>query len=176
MGKLSPRLIVVNHLKTLVRSDKGNSKKTDWIDVFFQFVIPAVAARAAYGLGLNWSGGSLTTVVSVVTTLMAAVAIFLFQIRIQFWEDRATLKKTLLDDDDVLLIDELFANVMWVILAGFVLAIISVASDLICQDSLSGRVLSAVCIALALNFGMVILMCLKRLSRAYDRIGRHLKK
>lgn len=88
---------------------------------------------------------------------------------------------TIFCENDIVVLDELFFSILWAILEG-----IFICGDLIICDCAgipkSGdywvlwNVCSGVVIVVACNLMTVLLMCLKRMARLYERFGMHKSK
>ena len=173
MGKLSPYRIIKEHFKTLYLLKNGE-KVTSKRDVAIQLFLPVFLVVVAYFFGFTMKSQlGLLSGMSILATLLGAVAVFVFQIRIQLRQNMDSL----MTEDDIALIDELFFNILWIILMGFIqssLLIISEAAGLVELD-LIWRIVSAVSVALSVNVVLTLLMVLKRLARVYTRVGMHLQ-
>lgn len=107
--------------------------------------------------------------VSIISGLMCALAVLIFQLRAQI----STEKSIEVRDAEYRLIDQLFNDVLWDVVIGFVSAILLV----ILSGAISGPsfiacfilALSILCIA---HFLIVTAMCLKHLSIAHEVIAK----
>lgn len=82
-----------------------------------------------------------------------------------------------MDEGDVTLIDELFFNILWIILVGFIQSSLLIISEAAGLEAfvLVWRIISAVSVTLSINVMFTLLMVLKRLARVYTRVGMHLE-
>lgn len=167
MGKSSVVDIARDHFLTL-RDNRKREFALNAGDMFEQIALPVL-----FGLFTWWRGWSLGDAtgaiagISIVAALMCAMAVFIFQIRQQIHHDDR------LNDDDFVLVDEVFSNVMWAILVGLFLALYLVVCSAagLLEDTATGHIMTAVAVAFGFHFVFVVGMCLKRLRRAYQRIA-----
>lgn len=163
MGKSSVLSIPKKHFATL------KDERTDKIkpsDVAFQIAVPIAAGIACFASGWQLeSAGNAIVGISIVAALMCAMAVLVFQIRLDL------RNRDVSADRDLRLIDEVFANIMWAILVGLLLALLLIVWDANASafSVTASRVLSAICVAICLHFVFVVGMCLKRLQSAYYR-------
>lgn len=94
------------------------------------------------------NSGELLTGVSIVAALMCGVTTLLFQTRVDLRQKFDDESDAFLTDDDLELVDELFAQVMWAILSGFLLAFL-----LVMKGALSG-ILGGVDVVVRVGFGL----------------------
>lgn len=174
MGKLSPFQIIYRHFKSLCKIKDGQDK-VSIPDILIQMILPIALGGLSYAYGFTMSNQSgLLSGMSILATLLGAVAVFVFQIRVQ----QRQSKDSLLEESDIDLIDELFFNILWIILVGLVqssLLIVSEALGIIGANA-TWQIVSSVSVVLSTNVVMTLLMVLKRLARIYMRIGMHLDK
>ena len=189
MGKLSIRVILSRYLSTLYRWDDGK-KRVSKTDVLIQLVAPVLLGFIAVFLGFRFEDlSNLIAGVSIVSALLGAVAVFLFQTRLQLYDSMYSGNSsggTIFDERDISVLDELFFSVLWCIFEGMVICTILIVSDsagLIGRASefdlmavLSGIVLSGIVVIAGCNLVLVLLMCLKRMGRIYERFGMHISK
>jgi hypothetical protein len=165
MGMASVFEIARDHFRTLHRRGSSAISRKE---VISQFLVPFCAGIATYFM--DWHLADATGAIagiSIVAALMCAMAVFIFQIRLQIHQDQRLI------DDDFTLIDEVFSNVMWAILVGLGLALYLVVFDALglLITATAGSWLTAFAVFVAAYFVVVVCMCLKRLRRAYERIG-----
>lgn len=172
MGKVGLGSIFHSYFETLY---DASTRRISFQDVAIQVVVP-IAVGAGYFV-LSCFGavdllhfGELITVVAIVSSLLCALALMLFDLRKGFHKGK---KKSQVADREVLLIDELFDDVMWCVVAGFVSAF-SMAVSGVSGGAFPGfdRIAAAVALTFLLNFVLVTCMCLKRMSAVY-RIVSH---
>lgn len=165
MGKASLWSVPADHFRTLYDNRTG---RPDWWAIAWQAVLPVGAGVAVWELGAKMADvGAAVSGISIVAGLLFAMAVFLFQLRVTLGSDKR------LGNDDYMLVDECMANTLWAILWGLALALFLIVSDAgkwIGHDG-SGPLLTGIAVAATVHFLLVIGMCLKRLRRAYERIG-----
>lgn len=184
MGKLSIRVILSRYLSTLYKWDDGK-KRVSKTDVLIQLVAPVLLGFIAVFLGFRFEDlSNLIAGVSIVSALLGAVAVFLFQTRLQLYDSMYSGNSsggTIFDERDISVLDELFFSVLWCIFEGMVICTILIVSD---SAGLIGRasefdlmaVLSGIVVIAGCNLVLVLLMCLKRMGRIYERFGMHISK
>lgn len=167
MSKASIRDIGKDYIQTL-RDNSDGLDRLSLADLFEQVGIPV--ALGAVAVGLNWKladTSGLIAAISIVASLMCAVAVLLFEIRSQEFGQKLTPQERRLQD-------ETFADVMWAIVVGFLISALLVAGEQVSvfADEDYGRFGSGLVAALCLHFGIVILMALKRLRAVYSAIRK----
>lgn len=178
MGKSSVIPIFKNYISTLHGRDDG----VRFQDVAVQLALPA-AAGVAVGIlmptGLRGPvAASLPvaiTAISIVSAFMCAMAVMVFQLRIQvaevFGEGKALAKKV--EAGDLQLVDELFHDVMWSIVVGFASVFCMTASCFLVEaPEAAFRVAIGASVATLLNDVLVVGMCLKRMSASYAVVSK----
>lgn len=165
MGKASLWSVPANHFRTLYDNRTG---RPDWWAIVWQAILPLGAGVTVWKLGARMAEvGAAVSGISIVSGLLFAMAVFLFQLRITLGSDKR------LGEGDFVLVDECMANTLWAILWGLALALFLIVGDAgkwIGGDG-TGPVLTGIAVAATVHFLLVIGMCLKRLRRAYERIG-----
>lgn len=165
MGKSNITEIVRDHFDTLRDARTEKIKKGD---LLFQVGAPVLFGFLCFLSGWWLEDASNAIMgISIVAALMCAMAVLVFQIRMEASADRR------LGENDLLLINELFANIMWAILVGLLLAFILIAFDALSffSDGFSAQIATSISLAICTHFIIVIAMCLKRLQRAYNRVA-----
>lgn len=165
MGKSSLVRVPFDHFHTLYNARTG---KADWRAWCAQVGIPCLigAITAIMGAELGDVGNAVAGV-SIVSGLLFAMAIFLFQLRLSLGQDNR------LNENDYRLIDECMSNTLWAIVWGLTLTVYLVVVDAggwMKQGTLA-MIFNGVAVAAGIHFLIVIMMCIKRLRRAYERIG-----
>ncbi len=167
MGKSSLWRIPRDHFRTLRDATTNRPRVGDFV---LQIGIPLISGMASYCAGLGFKDVTQAVVgISIVAGLLFSMAVFLFQLRINFPNDPR------ITQTDKTLIDECMKNVLWAIVWGLLLVVYLI----ICQATGSmgsgktGSILTGIAVAAAVHFLLVIAMCLKRLHRAYERIAMH---
>lgn len=165
MGKASLWTVPTDHFRTLYDNRTG---RPDWWAIAWQAFFPLGAGIAVWKLGAKLEEvGAAVAGISIVTGLLFAMAVFLFQLRVTLKVDER------LGEDDYALVDECMANTLWAILWGLTLALFLIIGDAgkwIANDR-TGPILTGITVMAATHFLLVIGMCLKRLRRAYERIA-----
>lgn len=173
MGKLSLWRIPRDHFLTL---RNGRTGKIHVPDYLMQLGIPLAVSAFAWFLDFR-----LVTVdnavagISIVSGLLFAVVVFLFQLR------TSLPNNPLIIDSDLELLDEIMFNCLWAMLWGLLLVFFLVVvgstewvgapASLEPNEETLSRVISCVSIAAGGHLLMVLTMCLKRIHRAYERIA-----
>lgn len=167
MGKSSVVGIVKGHFKTLRDARTGRIRVRDF---FWQIGLPIACgiACALYRWRLPDASNAIVGI-SIVAALMCAMAALIFQIRLDLNKIPVTEKR------DIILIDEVFANVMWAILMGLALALYLIVIDAVglLNESTAAIIATSIAVALCAHFALVIGMCLKRFQRSYEKIAAH---
>ena len=180
MGKSSIVPIFEGYIRTL----HGADDRLRIQDVLAHLIVPAAAGIAVGVLvptgahdAVSGSLPTAITAVSIVSAFMCAMAVMVFQLRIQIADvldgkgDAALAGKV--KKGDLKLIDELFHDVMWSIVVGFASALcMTAACFLVDAQELAFRILLGASAALLLNDALVVCMCLKRMSSAYIIVSR----
>ena len=113
--------------------------------------------------------GNAISAVSIISGLMCALAVLVFQLRVQLSTDDCFKERT----REYSLIDHLFNDVLWDVVVGLSCALLLViTSGLIALGSVISALLLAVSSALSIHFLLVTAMCVKRLSIAYEVISK----
>lgn len=174
MGKTSLWRIPRDHFRTLRNARSG--KIWGW-DYSTQIGIPVALGTAAWFLGLRMTSVDHgVSGISIVSGLLFAVVVFLFQLR------TALPDNPLLTKDDLVLVDEVMFNCLWAILWGLLVVFYLVlcgtagwiadpALDVGEYTATFARILSSIAIAASSHLLVVLAMCLKRIHRAYERIA-----
>ncbi|WP_081275556.1 hypothetical protein [Rothia kristinae] len=165
MGKSSLWGIPFDHFRTLYDNRTG---RLDWRAISWQAIPPLAAGVAVWKHGATMAEvGAAVSGISIISGLLFAMAVFLFQLRVTVVTDKK------ISEGDVRLLDECMANTLWAIIWGLILALFLIVCDAgkWIGDGQTGPVLTGIAVGAAVHFLIVISMCLKRLRRAYERIG-----
>lgn len=174
MSKLSLWRIFRDYYGTLRNNATGGMHLPD---VLCQIVLPFVGSLAYavlryLGRAPVGSGGvsdNIVTIVSIVSALLCGVAVMVFQLRIDIIDTEIERNAR---KDELKVVDEIYADMLWAIVAGF-----AAAGALTVRGMFSGRMADCVFVGLAafffVNFCLVVCMCLKRMSWAYDMVARY---
>lgn len=184
MDKLSIKVILSRYLSTLYKWTNGK-RKISWVDALIQVVAPIVLGIVSALRGFRFEGFSnLIAGVSIVSALLGAVAVFLFQTRLQLYDSMFSGKAsggTIFDEGDISVLDELFFSVLWCIFEGMVICTVLIISDSVGLMDQAGEIdlwamVSGFVVIVGCNLVLVLLMCLKRMGRIYERFGMHISK
>ncbi|WP_130864999.1 hypothetical protein [Acidipropionibacterium timonense] len=165
MGKSSLWRVPADHFRTLYDSRTNKPDCRAWIA---QTLVPVMlgVVSGVRGATLKDVGGPVAGV-SIVAGLLFSMSIFLFQLRTTLSQDKR------LTETDFRLVDECMANTLWAIVWGLALTLYLVVMG--AGEWMDRGVLrttwTGVAIAAGTHFLIVIMMCLKRLRRAYERIA-----
>lgn len=172
MGKINFWAILIKYIDTL-RNYRTN--KISPADVTVQLVIPALLSVALF---FKWPDGwvnfedlitNLISCISIISGLMCGVAVLLFQLRLQMSSQKDP--KPL--DRELTLVDESFHISMWVVLDGLlVVGLLCIAPLTKNINEIFSRLLFCFSAFFLLNFLLVTLMALKRISAAYTTFSR----
>lgn len=172
MGKIDFWQLLIKYIDTL-RNYQTN--KISFIDIFVQLIVPALLSVALF---FNWPDSrinlgdlisNLISCISIISGLMCAVAVLLFQLRLQMSSQKDP--KPL--DREFTLVDESFHISMWTVLDGlFVVGLLCFAPLTKNINELFSRFLFCLAAYFLGNFLLVTLMALKRISAAYTAFSR----
>ena len=180
MGKSS----IVPIFKEYVRTLHGGDDCLRAQDVAVQLIAPAAVGIAVGALvpadaheAVSASLPTAITAVSIVSAFMCAMAVMVFQLRIQVAnaidERGGDALSAKVRKGDLKLIDELFHDVMWSIVVGFASALcMTAACFLVGVQEIAFRILLGASAALLLNGALVVCMCLKRMNSSYIIVSR----
>lgn len=157
------RPVIGGHVATL---RNAQTDKVRWRDVAAQYVLPLVSAVL-----LAWPAhvrvadvGQVIAGAAVLAGFSFGLGIFVFQLRMEATRDpRVHTGSYLLE-----LLDELFANVTYAVVVGLLFTALATAAAAIdASGSAWAGVWSGAFIFLGAHYLLTLLMCLKRLRRAY---------
>lgn len=173
MGMSSVAGIAKDYISSLKSARDGKMKPTVlFMQIGFPFVAGIIAALTRFGVP---NSEELITGVSIVAALMCGVATLLFQTRINLSKLFENKTNVFLLKDDIRLVDELFAQVMWSILSGFLLALLLVMKTpavlVFGSLDLFVRVGFGLAWCLVVNFVLTVGMVLKRMRRVYQIVA-----
>lgn len=165
MNKSSLWRIPVDHFRTLY---DARTNKTDWWAWFAQIGIPCCTGIAAGLMGAKLKDvGNAVAGVSIVAGLLFSMSVFLFQLRTSLGQDKR------LTEVDYRLVDECMSNTLWAIVWGLTLTVylVVVGTGGWISQGPWATILTGIAIAASVHFLIVIMMCIKRLRRSYERIA-----
>ncbi len=165
-SKFSLMPLVVDQYATLVDYRTGKKRLEDYAVLVLLPVLMGVVSWV-----LDWrlqSVGDMVQGLAIITSLLFALAIFIFQLRLSL---RAESNST-----TTRLVDEMFDNACYAILVGLVLTAFVVVSG-VTRESLPdgttqpvGPFVTSCIVAISLHFLGVLAMSLKRLKAAYAKV------
>lgn len=178
MNKISLRPVAMRYLETLVDDSTGRTMLTD---VIVQIIMPVAFGVAFYLLwpddNSKWPLGEksiselssgILTVVSIVSALLCGVAIMIFQLRLQL----ASQTNPVPEERETRLIDQMFNQVLWDVVAGFATTLFLACSNAFTSGSTLWKISLSASLITIINFVLVTCMCIKRFSSAYDIISK----
>ncbi len=156
--------LVREHLATLrhARTDKPRV-----VDHLTQYGLPVLVGVVAPLAGVRLQdAGQIIAGAAVLSGFSFGLAIYVFQLRMEAARDpRVPRGGQLLD-----LLDELFANVRYSILAGLLAVVVATCAVAFHDGSTLNAWWTGGVIAIGVHYILTILMCLKRLGSAYRRL------
>lgn len=173
MGMSSVKYILYDYFNSLRSARDGRFR---FSVLFVQVCCPVLIGIifGAVGFGIV-NSSEVVTGVSIVAALMCGVAIMLFQIRIGLQEKFARSRQFFLTEYDLELVDELFAQVMWCILSGFLLVLLilikGIFPEQIAAAPFARNIGLGVIWSLMTNFILTIGLVLKRINRVYNLVA-----
>ena len=174
MGMSSVTGIWLDYLESL-RSARDEKLKLRVVlaQIGIPFAVGVITALLRFGVP---NSSDIVTGVSIVAALMCGVATLLFQTRVDLRERVYGGDDHFLNEDDLKLVDELFAQVMWSILSGFLLVFLLLMKSAV-AGALGGfellvRVGYGVVWCLVANFVLTVGIVLKRMRRVYRIAGQ----
>src|SRR5699024_9186700 len=107
MGKVSLWSVPSDHFRTLYDNRTG---KPDYWAIIWQIALPSGTGIMTWKLEAKMEDvGAAVSGISIVSALLFAMAVFLFQLRITLGTDKR------LGEDDFVVVDECMANTLWAI-------------------------------------------------------------
>lgn len=172
MGKINFWPLLIKYIDTLRNYQTNKIAATD---IAVQLVIPALLSVVLF---FKWPDSSvnfedlisnLISCISIISGLMCGVSVLLFQLRLQM--SSQIDPKPL--DREFALVDESFHISMWTVLDGiFAVGLLCIAPLTENISELFSRFLFCLAAFFLLNFLLVTLMALKRISAAYTIFSR----
>ncbi|AEX70294.1 hypothetical protein ACQXZL_03835 [Corynebacterium diphtheriae] len=165
MKKSSLKGIVLDHFGTLIDNKDKSRRLEDWLT---QVGLPIVIGVVCFCRGVKLGEvGTAVSGVSIVSALLCAMAVFLFQLRVDLSKSNKILQR------DYDLVDQCMFNTLWAIVWGMGLSVFLIVCEAggWLDSAKSGPVVTGIAVAASVHFVLVIAMCLKRLREAYRRIG-----
>ena len=166
LGKTSLVDIAKSHFNTLY---DNRTQRISWQDSAAQVVLPLAVGVVAWFFDFKMeNAGTFLSGVAIMAGLLCAMAVLLFQLRVDFRDDQRIPHQV------IRLIDECMANTLWAIAWGVFLSTYIAAADagtFFSHDRWGGLV-SGLALAGGVHFVLVIAMCLKRLGKSYEKFTR----
>lgn len=172
-SKFSLVSVVADQYGTLVDAKTGKRRIEDFV-----VVLGVPGATAALSRYVGWRieiVGELISAVAIITALLFGLVIFLFQLRIQLGDPERADR---IPRSAIRLVDEMFTNVAYAIVVGFVVTGVTLigaatrvdpAGELPVQPI--GPTLTCLILGLLIHFLLVLAMCLKRLTSSYRQVA-----
>jgi hypothetical protein len=170
MSKFSVAPIIKKHVATLQDDRTGRPRWQDWV-VLYGFPAAAGAITKFYGVRLDGIG-EVVGGLSILAGFLFGILIFVFQLRMQAASDPRVAPQGSL----VKLLDQLFANVNYSVVVGFLTATVAIAASATRVTCPDGSVeplnqwWSSVLVVLFLHLMLLLGMALKRLAKAYQEL------
>lgn len=171
MGKISLRGLFVRYFKTLHSVDDDSPYVPD---ILFHFGIPLglfiwAIIKTDSAAAMRGYFANTMTAISVISGFMCGLSVMIFELRINLNQCKGELGE---NAQEVELIDELFSDVLWSVVVGFLSVGCMAISGETTDASMVNYLFTAFALALCCNFIVVTLMCLKRIDVCYQFISR----
>ena len=176
MSKISLCYVAKNYIASL---HQGDEKKISKFDVFCQIIVPLIIAVVVtvntdkLHSSLDEALQGLLTWVSITSSLIFAVVVMIYQLRMQL----ISQKDIKHEGNELRVIDEIFYCTLWAVVAGFTSAAFIVVKPLVAiYSTLIGNLFAGLAIAFSLNLVLVTCMTIKRIGITYEVISKHWSK
>lgn len=168
-SKFSILPVIADQYATFTDAATGKPRIADYFAV-----LGVPAALATWSATAGWKisiVGELISAVSIITALLFGLVVFLFELRVHLGSKEVAARIPMAS---VQLIDEMFKNVAYSIVIGFVALTAAVAGAAFRAEGTDplGVPLSAFVVFVGAHFVLTLAMCLKRLTKAYDKVAR----
>lgn len=169
MAKFSIAPAVRDHIETLY-DNTSDARKLHIPDVAAMYGLPLGCAVVSYLFGVRLRGiGEIISGVSVLTGLLFALIVYIFQLRLQVAADPRVVRGGRLTT----LLDELFSNISYAVIVGLATSITAItAASLRNGEGQAPIWISALVIAAGIHLVLTVLMCMKRIREAYRTMTR----
>lgn len=167
-SKFSILPVIVDQYATLRDSSTGKVRFEDY------GVLLGLPAAVCLWSGLaGWRVSivaELISAIAIITALLFGLVIFLFQLRLQMGTPEVNER---IPSTSVQLVDEMFKNVAYSIIVGFAATVVTLAGAALRQgdEQRVGVKMTAFIVFTVAHFIFTLAMCLKRLTRAYDKVA-----
>ncbi|SOC53543.1 hypothetical protein SAMN05660748_4490 [Blastococcus aggregatus] len=173
MTKFSVGPVISDHLGTLEDERTHTARWQDWAMLYG---LPAAAGAPLAIWNVQLQGiGEVVGGLAILAGFLFGLVVFVFQLRLQVTADPRVAPQGLLPR----LLDQLFANVSYAVLVGFMTVGVSIAASATRSlDAKTGDLMavnrwwSAVLVLLFAHLMLLLAMSLKRLRRAYQELKR----
>jgi hypothetical protein len=185
MGKMSLKDVRKGYWKTLRNASSGRPCVSD---IVFQIVAPLLVFAVVFSVDwpltvsdLGKVTSDVVTGVSIVSSLMCGVATMIFQLRVQISQSTSTANvdegpsegDKALSKNEIVLVDEMFHDVLWSVVVGFAAVIVIVLGDIIGPSSaFLGKLALSLALGLVIHLAMVTCMSIKRMNAAYEIVAK----
>lgn len=176
MSKISLCYVAKNYVASLHR---GDEKKISKSDVFCQIITPLIIAviitvnADKFHDSLDEALQGLLTWVSITSSLIFAVVVMIYQLRMQL----ISQKDIKHEGNELRVIDEIFYCTLWAVVTGFTSAAFIVVKPLVSTCCiLIGNLFAGLAIAFSLNLVLVTCMTIKRIGITYEVISKRWSK
>lgn len=160
------------HFATLRNAANGRFL---WKAIALQLVAPVVLAVATFVFaGRVNDASAIVGGASVLSGFLFGVVVYVFQLRQSLVHDPRVQRQARLP----VLIDEMFSNVVYAVLVSFALTALALVIAATQEHDAAGvlvptaPIVTAALVLLAAHLLAVVLMCMKRLRRAYEELKR----
>lgn len=173
MGKISILRVVRQYFGTL----RDNRRDGVYVPDFLMQIMLPVLGSATYGvfryLGMAPVGGgnvsnNIVAIVSIVSALLCGAAVMIFQLRFDIIDSPVS---SFASKNELAIVDEIYYVMLWAIMEGFIVAGVLTVRG-VCHGRAVDCVLVSVALCLFSNFCLVLMMCIKRMSKAYEFVSR----
>ncbi len=144
------------------------STSISFADVAAFILFPLSAGAVAGYIGLDMTNGGLLTVVSILAGLSFALAVFIFDLRLNAGKKFDRTSYVLRS------IDTLFRRTLYSVAVGIVTAILGGILQMIDSKNMGSRLGEVAMVSLTAHYLMVLFMCLRGLRAAYNQSTKEL--
>lgn len=169
MGKASIRPVFRAYVRTLRREFDGRPL---FRDIVFQLIAPVLVGLVLLVrmpdvlADVMASSGGAVTAIGIISSFMYGVSAMVFQIRVDMVD-----RKGLASDKESRLVDELFADVLWAVVSGFLSVVLMVFAGSSPRPAVWQLVFGSAGVAFMINFTIVSFMCVKRMGSLYSVVA-----
>lgn len=170
MSKINVFGLLMHYIETLHTPDDNSLYP---FDIVIHLAAPALIAAIAFWMGdraaivRSYFANGITAV-SIVSGFMCGLAIMVFELRANLAQDGSVAS----EGDKVLLVDELFSDILWSVVSGFLTVSFMVMSGDQGDKSLWSVLSTSLSLGFLANFILVTLMCIKRIDICYRSLSK----